>query len=237
MQEVSIDKKQHIRDLKEVLGTKDAKIKELLDKNDEVTIKSTQTSLLEELNNAESEIKHDKLKERIGDLEKKLKDSDAKSKVRMKMIEKMKLLEQSNKDNLEMIETKIRMLANSKKLSKCRFGVECYRKFCQFDHSFVYRKVNTKQSLNFSCNKCDFHLKTEGELADHLGKHEHEQLSNGKDLDESEEASSRLKDDEDPDKVDIIDDELSDSHEESSISSNSEVSDIETQTESENGEV
>ena len=237
MQDVSCGKKQQIVDLQEELRAKDAKINELLEKNNEAAMKSTQTSLFEELANAESDKNLKQMQERIGDLEKKLMDSHAKSKVRMKMVEKMKFFEESNRDNLEHLEKKIKMLSNAKKFSKCRFGVKCRRKFCKFDHSFVFRKINTKPSPDLPCTKCEIHFETEGKLTEHLVNHEHEQFGDGNNIDESVESSSRHEESEDSDQVEIIDDKSNDSTGEYSDSCSTGVSDNETQTESENGEV
>ena len=71
------------------------------------------------------------------------------------MHDKLKVLEESNRDNLEKLEVKIKMLTDQKKLENCKFGIECNRKFCKFDHSFVYRKINTRTEQTLKCETGD----------------------------------------------------------------------------------
>ena len=112
LQEASKEMKQQIIDLKEELGVKDAKIHEFHEKisikeSIEGAMKSTQTSLLEELANAESEATKKQLQDKVDVLEKELIESKFKSNIRTKMLEKMEIIEHSNKNNLVKLENKI----------------------------------------------------------------------------------------------------------------------------------
>ena len=158
LQDTSKQMKQQISDLKEEISEKDANLDDLTAKitskkiNDEM--KSTQTSLFEELASAASDQIRKDLQDKVDNLEEKLLAEARSSQRRREMFEKLKILESENKDNLSKLENKIRKVANLKELSKCRYGGECRRKFCHFDHSFVFKKVNKHQSLIFPCHKC-----------------------------------------------------------------------------------
>ena len=62
-------------------------------------------------------------------------------------------------------------------IPRCKFGNFCIRRFCKFDHSFVYRKVNNPTS-EFSCDECDEDFKSKCELKDHM-KSQHEAMNLG----------------------------------------------------------
>ena len=65
------------------------------------------------------------------------------------------------------------MLSKTKPTEKCRFGSNCWRKFCKFDHSFVYHKVNNHDATSkYSCCKCGETFKAKNNLATHLINHE-----------------------------------------------------------------
>ena len=71
--------------------------------------------------------------------------------------------------NLEMLkelEKKLQMLRKNNVISECRFGINCIRKFCKFDHSFIFRKVN-----NQTFHEGENTFATKENLANHTGKH------------------------------------------------------------------
>ena len=247
LQETSKQMKQQICDLKEEISEKDVKLADLttqidIKKNKDDEMKSTQTSLFEELVGAESDqIKKDLL-DKVENLENKLLAEERNSQRRRAMYEKLKILESENKDNLEMLEKKIRKVVNLKELSKCRYGVECRRKFCHFDHSFVFKKVNKHQCLNFPCHKCCKVFKTQHAFAHHMEEHETVETVES---DEPVEALSRQAEfaqetnlycHEDEQNANDDDHEDSESLESSLRSSNSDETSNSSETESEDGD-
>ena len=193
LQDTSKQMKQQICDLKEEIIEKDVKLAELNTKIDRKKnideMKSTQTSLFEELAGAESDqIKKD-LQDKNDNLENKLLVEARHSQRRRAMYAKLNILESENKYQLEKLEKKIRKVANVKDLSKCRYGAECIRKFCHFDHSFVFKKVNKHQSLSFPCRKCHKVFKTQHSFAHHM--EDHETIESDSQKDEPVEVLSR----------------------------------------------
>ena len=156
MQEASNGRRQQIVDLKEELGVKDEKICDLQDKlaNKEAIedLNLTKKTLFEELAKAESEEIIKELKDKVSCFEKDQMASKIKAQNRIEMLQKLEALNNSNKNDLEKLKEKIKSLANLKKFPRCSFGKYCLRRFCKFDHSHVFSKVN-KSGNNFSCKK------------------------------------------------------------------------------------
>ena len=180
LQDASKHMKGQIEDLKEEIGEKDVRLVELQTKITskdiiEETIKATQTSLSEEIAQAESErIKMD-LQHQVDLKEKELSKSKISAQKRIGLFKKMESLQNSNQERILKLEEKIKLIGM--KIPRCKFGNFCIRRFCKFDHSFVYRKVNNPTS-EFSCDECDEDLKSKCELKDHM-KSQHEAMNLG----------------------------------------------------------
>ena len=154
LQDASKHMKGQIEDLKEEIGEKDVRLVELQTKITskdiiEETIKATQTSLSEEIAQAESErIKRD-LQDQVDLKETELSKSKISAQKRIGLFKNMESLQNSNQDRILKLEEKIKLFGNE--IPRCKFGNFVKIRFFKFDHSFVYKKVN-KPTSKFSYN-------------------------------------------------------------------------------------
>ena len=126
--------KGQIEDLKEEIGEKDARLVELQTKITskdiiEETIKATQTSLSEEIAQAESEQIKMELHHQVDVMEKELRKSKISAQKRIGLFKKMESLQNSNQERILKLEEKIKLIGM--KIPRCKFGKFCIRRFLQ----------------------------------------------------------------------------------------------------------
>ena len=59
----------------------------------------------------------------------------------------MQIISESNEKMISSLSSQLKNIQEMKS-PKCWFGPKCYRKFCRFDHSHVFRKHNRVANLN-----------------------------------------------------------------------------------------
>ena len=134
-------------DLEEELLIKSVKILELSELTEK---KEFETFLDEELQEADNkpkinlEIKIKMLQQEVKYL--KEKDLDDKES-RNEQYQKMQIISESNEKIISSLSSQLKNIQEMKS-PKCWFGPKCYRKFCRFDHSHVFRKDNRVANLN-----------------------------------------------------------------------------------------
>ena len=139
------DLKGKLADLKEELTYKNQELEKLQEKS--INTKITSSSLENELEKAiiaSKTTKRLQLLKKIGDLEEKRK-------------EEIKNL----KDGIEKL--KIRRMR-----PKCKYGWNCEKAFCRFDHKYLYTLVNNTNT-NLICDVCGKTFQCKKNLVDHAG--------------------------------------------------------------------
>ena len=153
-----------MEDLQQEIVDKDEKLKQ----KEEISLKLSNSSLFDELANAQSENRKTQLEAKIEILEKKVKNAEIQKMKRTNMMNKLKSLHDQNQESLLELQKKVEIWSKTKPMEKCRFGSNC-----KFDHSFVYHKVNNHRiTSKFSCCKCGENFKAKNNLAIHLINHE-----------------------------------------------------------------
>ena len=237
LQNSSKQMKQQISDLNEELSEKDVRFIELQDKitsKEKISeaIQSTQTSLFDEIVRADSEQINVELQTEVDVLKKEIVKSKIQAQKRSAMLQNLEFLQSLNQEKLLKLEETIRLCVKRKLIPKCKYGVFCKRKFCKFDHSFVFRKVN-KPASEISCFECGQNMKTNENLKDHMKLKHEPAIQESDHADDVNRAINKTMKDEDSNEFD------SNNNSENSLCSSSleESSDTDSQTESESGEV
>ena len=174
-----------VRDLEDEVFIKDKRISEL-EATAERSKQIHSNNLQQELQyvgkeNEQLKVKIDALEEEI----KKVKENEHK---RTQLFKYMDTITEERKTSLKHLQEKIKNF-KQKSVPKCRFGIECIRRFCRFDHSHVYRKVNKAMdkseiesetlenvSSNYLCDICGKMLENIESKRQHM-EAGHEELS------------------------------------------------------------
>ena len=125
LQEISKRMKIDMEDLQQEIVDKDEKLKQ----KEEISLKLSNSSLFDELSNAQSENRKTQLEAKIEILEKKVKNAEIQKMKRTNMMSKLKSLHDQNQESLLELQKKVEILSKTKPMEKCSFGSNCWRKF------------------------------------------------------------------------------------------------------------
>ena len=178
LQDVLRIQKQEIGELKE---QQDAKLRDIEEKDTilrKLQLKSSQTSLSEELEVANFKEEKGKLRIKVEELEKKCKQFDVEKDKRLKYFEKQSDVFDSMKNEIQNLKSTI-VTAKKQEKAKCPLKWNCNRIFCTLDHTYLYRIVNNGSSFvtnTFKCEKCELAFANRTHLENHV-KEAHERVS------------------------------------------------------------
>ena len=153
-------------DLKDEISAKTEEIeniKELLGKNQERSLKSSSSSLSEELDLVSLKNTIQEQNQKMNCLEATLKIKDKNKEEKIILLKRLEEHSNATIEELDKLKEKIQKLEN--KNPDCRYGIRCKRLFCKFNHRYVFTKVNRR---NFKCIFCDNIYGSAETLQDHV---------------------------------------------------------------------
>lgn len=115
------------------------------------------------------------LNSKIERLETKVQNEEKNKDNRKMLMTKLENISKTRMTELAHLKTSFQSLKNRHNLD-CRFGRDCSRLFCKFNHSFLFRKINVK-NVGENLKSCDEVLPENSGLRDHV-KRQHEEEIN-----------------------------------------------------------
>ena len=135
----------HAKDLEDEIVTKDDEIKklsEIYEKKQESFLKSSSSSLSEELDQALLKNANLDLECKIEDLKSRIESFEKNKAEKKRLLIKIEELSKSRDNELKNLKESIESRIKPKENPNCRYGWNCRRFFCRFNHSYLFSKDN-----------------------------------------------------------------------------------------------